>query len=250
MNAYSANANAHSLNAFYGYANNAGPNAFITNTPSFVAPTVQAPALPQDSFIPSSALSGNFNYGVQDICDCQFGNGISQDAFIVPAGDQDNPYQNYNATSMELPALDGQSPQQALQALLAQLGITPELLAYLQSQGIDLLGLIAQANGMNGLNGLQTGQDLVLPTTMPANDTPATVYMPANTNSHSTHRSRESHRSQPAATTTPTETTTPAANTTTSNSHRPAANNIVPVGKPNANGEQEYRVKGTNIRYR
>lgn len=164
-------------NANYGYTPNFSaapllPN-FTSNIPSLV------PQGPVDSVVFSSeAANGNFGFGVTDVCDCQFGNYAAQDAFIVPAGDQDNPYEGYNATALSLPE-NGQNPQQALLALLESLGFTPEMLQALQAMGIDLLELIAQANGMENLGSLQGGQELVLPTTMPANsELPTPVYTP------------------------------------------------------------------------
>lgn len=197
--AYVNNGNAYNLGGGYGNYGSFGYGNSGLGMPGFGSPTSVgtlpnaffAPSIPQDTVMLSGNSAPGFDFGVQDVCDCQFGNGASQEAFIVPVGDQDNPYQNYNATAMELPGLAGQSPQQALMALLANLGFTPEMIQMLQAMGINILDLIAQANGLEGMSGLQTGQDLVLPTTMPANsDAPSIVYMPAEApqQSHGTHR--------------------------------------------------------------
>jgi hypothetical protein len=226
MNAYITNGNPYTANSNYGYGNYGTSNGYgnfgygnygtsngygnfgygnptLGNTANYLAPAdAYLPQGPQDSVMLSGdPASGNFNFGVQDTCSCQFGNGASQEAFIVPAGDQDNPFGNdLNATAMEVPALNGQNPQQALMALLEMLGITPEMVQALQAQGINLLDLIAQANGMECLGGCQTGQEMVLPTTMPAtgNDMPAIVYMPVSAPSQGSRPRRARPAAAPA----------------------------------------------------
>ena len=221
----------------YGGASGFGGNGSLGVLPNaFNVPSAQL--FPQDSVTLSGNGAANFNFGVQDVCDCQFGNGASQEAFVVPAGDQDNPYQNFNATAMELPGVQGQNPQQALLALLANLGFTPEMIQMLQGLGINVLDLIAEANGLEGLNGLQTGQDLVLPTTLPANsDAPSIVYLPApNTQAsgsgHSTRRHGNGNSASPAAA--PAPAPAPAARPQTLNDEAKAAGykNGVPLARP------------------
>ena len=200
-NGYSYNTLGAGYGNYGGYgSNNVGVPGFGGNTSLGTLPNAfNVPGgslFPQDSVMLSGNGSPNFNFGVQDVCHCQFGNGASQEAFVVPAGDQDNPFQDFNATSMELPNVNGQSPEQTLMALLSNLGFTPEMIQMLQGMGINLLDLVAQANGMEGMNGLQSGQDLILPTTMPANsETPSIVYMPAaDTQTHGTHRAPRTPR--------------------------------------------------------
>ena len=84
MNAYITGGNPYSLNSNYGYTPSASyanqVPAFSAGNDSFIS---QGPV---DSVVLSGdPTSGNFNFGMQDVCECQFGNGISQDAFIVPA---------------------------------------------------------------------------------------------------------------------------------------------------------------------
>jgi hypothetical protein len=207
MNAYITNNNPYSLNANYAY----NPSVRFANpSPAFTNGNQNLVSQgPVDSVMLSGdAAYGNFNFGTTDICDCQFGNYAAQDAFIVPAGDQDNPYQNYNATAMELPVANGQNPQQALLALLEALGFTPEMLQALQAMGINLLDLVAAANGMESLSGLQHGQELVLPTTIPANsEIPVPVYIPTSSGGPSQPASTPS---TPAAAEAPAPTPAPA----------------------------------------
>ncbi len=164
MNAMNANYGSYG----YGNANRAYSNTGFAGTPGFIAPGAFAPAGPTDSVVFSSQFQ-NGNYGVQDVCSCNFANNAARDAFIVPVGDQDNPFQNFNATALPLNPAEGQNTQQALAQLLAQLGITTEMIQAMAQMGIDLLALIAQANGVNNVSQLQPGQEIVLPTTMNSN---------------------------------------------------------------------------------
>lgn len=215
MNAYITSGNSYSNYANYGSYGNFGYGSNpALGKPSSLGAAPNAFLFPQDSVMLSGGPSAPMSFGVQDTCSCQFGNGASQEAFIVGSGDVDNPYQNFNATAMEVPAVNGANPQQALMALLEMLGITPEMLAALQAQGVNLMDLIAQANDMDDFGALQTGQEMLLPTTMPAtgNGMPSIVYMPTSAPSQSQHGRRHRHH-QPAAEPTPAPAPAPAPTT-------------------------------------
>jgi hypothetical protein len=180
MQAVTPSLNSFRFNAGYGYNSNYGApsQGLPVNSPvdAFASP------LYSDSFtLSSDMMSGNSLHDPQDVCHCQFGNAAAQDAFIVPVGDQDNPFSQFNATSMSVPDVNGQltNPQEIVLNMLLALGFTMEMIAGLAEQRVDLVSLVAQANGMNNLSSMQPNQELVLPTTLAANsDAPV-----ANSNS-------------------------------------------------------------------
>lgn len=104
--------------------------------------------------------------------------------FVIADGDEDNPYEGHNATSVTVTPWDGHgedgSPNDSISSILLNQGYTLDEILAKDDNGQSLIDQVAQANDIENPDIIHAGDDLVVPTrSNPTPETPEPAAEPA-----------------------------------------------------------------------